>query len=716
MKFKLSLLVLVFLLTSSGCLFSQKSVRIQKTTIQPTIDGLLNDKCWETAASIDEFLQREPDEGQPMTEKTEVYICFDANYLYFGIKCHQDPKTITVSELLRDASTPSDDRIHILLDTYFDHRNSYLFRITSLGAIQDAIISQNGTIQNNNWNGLWVAKSKITAEGWETEVSIPFKSVSFDKKSDRWGLRINRYISKNREYGSWPNGNLDSELFQISDAGIIEGLEGITQGIGLDISPYLIAGFDSKRGDRTKYKINGGTDVFYQVTPSLKASFSINTDFAETEADSRQINLTRFSLRLSEKRNFFLDGANYFSYGLEGMLTEPPSGKISPFFSRTIGLDASGSPIPVNYGAKLTGQLKNWNIGMLHVSDDRNYGNSHFSVARITRNIGKQSSIGMISTHGNSIDSTRNFLAGLDLNLTSSKFMGDKNIALVLFGIKSVTENIQGRDLSWGGAFTYPNDFITFRLGHVEIGENFISGMGYVPRTNIKETFGALTFGPRLNKWGIRQFMFGGDFDYVTDFANNLQSKVLNLSPVGIQFESGEKFNYSLCHRYDFLENDFNIYADYIIPADEYQWWENNFSLMTDPRRKLSGRILYGSGNFYAGNQNALEITANWRVMIPVFIGVTYKTNIVDLPEGKFVADIYQLNMNFLFSPDITLHNYFQFDSQSEIIGWQSRFQWILKPGNEILLVWNSGFSNPIERYVMNESALRFKLKYNIRF
>lgn len=380
---------------------------------------------------------------------------------------------------------------------------------------------------------------------------------------------MNRFITRKGEWGSWPVGNINSGETQVSDAGIIEGFEGITQGIGLDVAPYLISGFDTKRGNKTKYKINGGTDVFYQVTPSLKASVSINTDFAETEADSRQINLTRFSLRLNEKRNFFLDGSNYFNFGIEGFGNEAPSGKVSPFFSRKIGLNGDGTPIPVNYGAKLTGNIKNWNIGIMNVSDVRDYGNSNFSVARVSYNIGQQSSIGMISTFGNSNDSIRNNLTGLDLKLATSKFMRNKRLALTLFGLKATTDDIHGKDISWGGTFAYPNDLVNFRIGHVEIGENFIAGMGYVPRTNIKETFGSLTIGPRLKRWGIRQFTFGGSFDYVTGFDNKLQSKGLTLNPVGIRFESGDIFSYSLTQKYDFVDTEFNIYSDYLIPVDE---------------------------------------------------------------------------------------------------------------------------------------------------
>ena len=717
MNLRIIVLLNFIFLFSNLDVFSQKSVKIFKTDNPPVLDGSLNDDCWQNAAIATDFQQREPNEGQPMTDKTIVYICYDANNLYFGVKCFQDPSTIYGQEMLRDGTVSNDDRFAIMLDTTNDRRNAYFFGIAALGAMEDAIVNRDDGF-GRSWNGIWNAKTTRTNESWDIEFVIPFKTISFDGKSDHFGLLMNRFITKKREWGTWPVGNVNSNQFQISDAGIMEGLEGITQGIGLDVSPYLLTGLDARRDEDTKYKLNAGGEIYYQVTPSLKASVTINTDFAETEADPRQINLTRYSLRLDEKRRFFLEGRNYFGFGFEA-----PSGITTPFFSRTIGLSSDGTPISVNYGAKVTGQISNWNIGMLYISDERDYGNSHFTVGRVKYNLGNlsakfgdQSAIGVISTFGNSLSSDQNNLTGLDLKLASSKFRGNKNIALILYGLKSTTENVKGKDASWGAAFQYPNDFLNFSLGHVEIGENFIAGMGYVPRTNIQETYGSITVGPRLNGKVIRQLTFGGDFDYVTDFSGKLQNQSLNISPIGIRFESGERFNYSLAHKYDFLENDFNIYSTFIIPADEYKWWEHKVSLTTEGSRNLSGGVTYTFGDFYNGSQNVTTLTAKWKAMVHLALGGTYTTNRIELPGGSFTADIYEFNMNFLFNPNLTLFNYFQYDSQSEKIGWQSRFQWIIKPGNEILLAWNSGYTKPLERYSINEGALRFKVKYNFRF
>ncbi|NOY97423.1 MAG: carbohydrate binding family 9 domain-containing protein [Chlorobi bacterium] len=716
MKYQLIYLFFIIIPALGSVAFAQDTIPARRIQNPPLIDGILDDKCWENAFVVNKFYQREPNTGEPISEKTEFYICYDSNQIYFGIKCFDDPDKITAKELARDVSLINDDRVQIILDTYLDHRNGYWFQIGPRGSIGDAIISKNGTAFNKKWDGLWVGKSKITNDGWQAEVAIPFKTLGFDKENRQWGIKLIRHIVRKLESGYWPVANLDTHKFQVSDAGILDGIENITQGVGLDISPYLLTGLNSRYKENTKYKLTTGTDLFYQVTPSLKASLSINTDFAETEVDDRQINLTRFSLHFPEKRDFFLDGANYFQFGIEGDRTSPVTKTIIPFFSRRLGLDSGGAPIPINVGAKLTGQADNWNIGLMHINEGRDNRNLNFTAARISKNIGEQSSIGMIGTYGNAIGEQKNLLTGLDAKLASSRFNGNKNIALILFGLISSTKNSEGGNTAWGAQVVYPNDLFHARLGYHQIGGNFVAGMGFVPRTNIKETYGGLRFGPRPNKWGVLQLLFEGKFDYITDFNNKLQSRALNFTPMNIRFNSGEKISYSFNHQYENLKKGFNIFSDFVIPEGSYQWWWHLFNLETKGSRNLSGKVLYGFGHFYTGYRKDIELGAKWKVAVPLFLGGKFLRSNVRLPNGEFTAKIYQLNANILVSPDITLYNFFQYDNESEQVGCQSRFQWILKPGNEIILVWTSILSSPDEQYIMNESTLRFKLKYNIRF
>lgn len=690
-----------------------KAVRV---TTPPAIDGHINEAVWEQATPIDQFVQREPNPGEAVSEKTVVSVCYDTNYLYFAVKCYDDPKKITAKEMARDVSLGNDDRVQIILDTYLDHRNGYWFQIGPRGSIGDALISENGASMNKEWDALWTGKSSINSEGWEAELAIPFKTIGFDPDKTEWGMKLIRNIKRKLEASYWPVANLNTHRFQISDSGLLTGLEGITQGIGLDISPYAIGGMNTKRGEKEKFIKDAGLDVFYQVTPRLKASLSINTDFAETEVDDRQINLTRFSLYFPEKRDFFLDGSNYFKFGIEGDDNNSYRNSIVPFFSRRLGLDNNGNMLPVRYAAKITGTQKNWNIGMMHISDVRDYGNSQLSVGRITHNLGKQSSIGLIGTLGNSLSTADNKVGGFDVKLATSTFRKNKNIALTMFGMISDTEGKKDNNTSWGADIAYPNDFLNFGLGHYEVGENFVAGIGFVPRTNIKATYGNLFIGPRPNAWGILQLRSGAGFNYIVNFDNELVTRVVNLTPLGIRFKSGEEIHYSINQQYEYLKQDFPIYRGFVIPQDDYTFWYHNLQMITAGSRNLAGALTLGTGDFYNGRKEDMRVSINYKVAVPFFLGGNYAVSHVTLPEGDFTTKIYQLNANILVSPTVTLYNYFQYDNATEKMGWQSRFQWILKPGNEIILAWTSGWTQPESRFVMNESALRLKLKYNIRF
>ncbi len=704
------------------CAFSfytkaQSTIQAVKIDSPPTIDGAVIDEAWNRAFMVNEFYQREPNEGEPISERTEFYSCYDANNIYFAVKCWSKPEDVIAKELARDVSLGNDDRIQIILDTYQDKRSAYWFQIGPRGSIGDAIISENGAAFNKQWDGLWTGKARITNYGWEAELAIPFKTLGFDKTSTEWGIKYIRHIINKLESGYWPVANLNTHKFQVSDAGTLTGIKDISQGIGLDISPYLLTGFDTKKGEDTNGKLTGGLDLFYQITPSLKSSLSINTDFAETEVDDRQINLTRFSLHYPEKRDFFLDGANYFQFGIEGDRQSPVAKKIIPFFSRRMGLDEDGNPIRINVGAKLTGQVDDWNVGMMYINDARDEGINNFSVARVSRNLGKQSSVGIIGTYGNALSGESNLVTGADMKLSTSTFQGNKNASFFLFGLKSNTENLDGDDASWGAQAVYPNDLIRARLGYHQIGKNFVAGMGFVPRTNIRESYGEFYLGPRPNKIGIMQIELGGEIDHISNKETNiLESREVKIQPLGIRFLSGEEISYSVVNQYEMLDEDFNIFEESIIPQGKYEWWFHEIELETKGARNIWGEAKYSFGDFYNGSINEIALTANWKVAVPFFLGGTFHQSNVKLPVGNFTANIYQVNANILLSPNVTLYNYLQYDNATNSIGWQSRFQWIVKPGNEIILAWTSNFLDNGSKYIMDESAMRLKLKYNIRF
>jgi hypothetical protein len=462
---------------------------------------------------------------------------------------------------------------------------------------------------------------------------------------------------------------------------------------------------------------DAGVDAFYNITPSLKAAITINTDFAQTEVDEKQINLTRFSLFFPEKRDFFLDGANYFTFGINGDSENSQNTTMIPFFSRRIGLDTEGNPIPIKYGGKFTGKVDQWNLGLLHIKDDNKWDNPGYSVARISRNLGKQSSIGIIGTNGNTYSGSDNSLAGIDLRLASSQVSGNKNLTYNIYALKSFTDSLSGKDLSFGTEINYPNDFFNFRIGYLQIGENYTPGLGFVPRKNIRDFYGGIGFGPRPKNSAVMQVKSGLKYIFITDLYNGgLQTSQIDLNLSEINFLSGDKISLASQYMYEALQNDFTIFGTYIIPADTYNFWRYSLQLTSAKRRIFWAATKVGFGGFYSGHRTDWLMQIGYKVAVPLFIGMESDRKWVDLPDGSFIAQIYRVNLNFMFSPNLTWYNFAQYENQNETIGWQSRFQWIIKPGKEIFLTFNSPLIDPMERYQAEIYEARAKVKYTIRF
>jgi hypothetical protein len=712
-----SVIFLILIFLSPYKSFSQPVIKGVSVTTPPQIDGYLNESVWNEATTISDFYQQLPRNGEPVTERTEFLFLFDRNNIYVGIRCYDDPELITAKELARDVSLSDDDRIQVIFDTFLDGRSGYWFQLGPRGSIGDALIDDNGKNFNKSWDGLWDGKARITAEGWEGEMIIPFKTMGFKKGLDTWGLKCIRHIRRKSESSYWPATSLNAERFQISDAGRISGLKNITQGIGLDVIPYLTGGLSKKQNEDTNPVIDGGMDAFYQITPSLKAAVTFRTDFAQTEVDERQINLTRFSLYFPEKRDFFLDGANYFTFGINGDDVNPQNTMMIPFFSRRIGLDNSGDPVPIRYGGKFTGKIGNWNLGFLHVKDDNEWDNPGYSAGRITRAFGKQSSVGLIATSGNALNEASNSLTGIDLRLATSELRGNKNIAFSLYGVKSFTEDIKGNDLSFGTELNYPNDLLKFRIGYMQIGENFTPGLGFLPRKNIRDFYGGLSLGPRPKNSPILQVRSGVDYTLISDLKNGgIQTAELKLSYADNSFLSGDLISFSSNFEFDRLDNDFAITESISIPADDYSFWRHSLTLSSAKRRNLWGLSRFVFGTFYSGTRTDLLLQAGYKIAVPVYLGLESDRRWVNLKEGDFITQIYRLNLNLLISPAISWYNFAQYENQSETIGWQSRFQWIIKPGKEIFLTFNSPLIDPMDRFRPEIYEARVKIKYTIRF
>jgi hypothetical protein len=354
---------------------------------------------------------------------------------------------------------------------------------------------------------------------------------------------------------------------------------------------------------------------------------------------------------------------------------------------------------------------------MLHIKDDNHWDNPGYTVGRISRNLGEQSSIGFIGTNGNTFSDISNSLAGVDLRLSSSHVAGNKNLTYNIYGLKSFTKGLEGNDVSFGSEISYPNDFLNFRIGYMQIGENFTPGLGFVPRRNIRDFYGGLALGPRPVNSPILQVKTGFKYIFISDLNNGgLQTAQIDLNISDIIFLSGDMISMLSRYQFESLENDFHIFGDITIPAEKYNFWRHSVSFTSARRRNFWASTLVGTGGFYSGDRTDWLIQAGYKIAVPVYLGLESDRKWVNLPEGNFITQIYRLNLNFLFSPGFSWYNFAQYENQTRTIGFQSRFQWIIKPGKEIFVTFNSPVIDPLERFNPEIYEGRVKLKYTIRF
>jgi hypothetical protein len=717
MKFCYFLFIALLLFPVS--LFAQSEIHITRTSQSPNIDGVLSEDVWNQVEPITEFIQREPRTGEPVSEETEFYVMYDDHYLYIGIRCFDNPEEIVAREMARDVSLINDDRVQIILDTHLDGRTGYWFQIGPRGSRGDALIGENGAAFNNDWQGLWEGKATIQPHGWEAELAIPFKTLNFNPSQSTWGIKFIRQIRRKQESAYWPVANLNSYRFQVSDAGTLAGMEGISQGIGLDVTPYALGGHNYNSD--TGYDLTGdaGVDVFYQLTSGIRSVVSVNTDFAETEADARQINLTRFGIHFPEKRDFFLDGINYFNFGISGDRNNPYGTRLIPFFSRRLGLDSSGRPVPIHAGGRITGQAGNWNIGVMNIYQEQVYDNNNFSALRLSRNFGRQSSAGMIATMGNATGEGRNIVAGFDARVGTSEFRGNRNLSLTMYGLQSIQETVTDdytSDHAYGIEVNYPNDFVFGRAGFIHIDEQFNAGIGFVPRPGVRELYLNAGIGPRPDKFGILQITSSVGFNQITNLEGALETRKIELQPAEFRFDSGESIQFqTVFNRENFFE-EFNLANSVIIPTGNYRFTEYEIFAGSARQRNLWAELTYNWGDFYHGTKKTIGINTGWQIFIHAYVGAEMEKSYLRFPGENVDIGVYRFLFNILVNPDINLYTFVQYDDISESVGWQSRFQWIIRPGRELLLAWNSSFTDPLERYTLTDSAIRAKLKFNIRF
>ncbi len=683
-----------------------------------TIDGLLNEQDWSQAAAIGEILQREPRQGEKASERTEVKLLYDSQNLYIGVTCYDsEPQRIIGTQMARDADLEADDRIEILIDTFRDRRNAFYFATNPLGALVDGLIIENEE-PNKDWDAIWTVKTQLLGDGWSAEFAIPFKSLSFNRDQLSWGFNFSRTIKRKIEEDRWASPRLDVEFFQVSEAGEIEGLDKIKRGRGLDIRPYFANTWsrDHQMSNQTLTG-KGGGEIFYNITPNLKWTTSFNTDFAETEVDSRQINLTRFPLFFPEKRAFFLENASVFSFSNQS------ASEVIPFFSRRIGL-LRGEEVPILAGTKLTGKIGRYDVGLLGVRTRETplVEAKTFFVGRVKRSLFKQAYIGGIYTEGNPAEPLSSRTFGGDLRLATSNFLGTRqNFAIDLYGLRSRNEGVTGDESSYGFSVNYPNDALAGSFAWQHIGGQFDPALGFVERSNVNKLSLSAAFNPRpKNFLNVRQMFHRFRFTRYTRLdTGRVESWEIFSTPLSFLLNSGEQIELSYRPQFERLFEPFEIADGVTLPPGDYRFTQWGVEFATASKRRWQFETDWEFGSFFSGHYDEIEAAFQYKAAPHFQIRLGLEQTFVRLKEGNFVARIFELRADYSFTPFLSVSNLVQFDNESRNLGWQSRLRWIIRPGNDLFLVFNQGWLQDERggfKFRPAGTRLAGKVQYTFRF
>ncbi len=679
----------------------------------PVIDGDLSDPVWSKAQVIDEFYQLEPDEGAPASERTVARVLYDSENLYVSIYAYDsDPSAIVASVKSRDGNLSRDDLVRLYLDPGMTRRDGYAFEVNPLGARLDALIENNANYLIE-WDALWSADARIVSDGYTVEIAIPTRALSFDPAAREWGFDLFRLVRRKTERIRWTSIDRSRPSVDISRSGTLTGIEGLTQGAGLDVQLYGAARyrFDHTDGGDDGAGFEPSGNVYYKLTPSLTGTLTFNTDFSDTPLDSRQVNTGRFSLFFPESRGFFLQDASVFEFGGRALQGDP-NGR--PFFSRRIGL-VDGQPVDILAGAKLSGTVGPVGVGLLSVltSGAGPREAQLLTAARVTTQVFEQSELGFIVTNGDPTGRTNNTVAGVDFQYRTSDWF-DGQVFQADFFYQRSSSDLVGGDDAFGFEIAFPNEPFFGRFKFREIGKDFDPELGFVNRPGIRQFDGNVGYKPRFEDAYLRWAEFGMWWDFTTDLGGDLESRENGLW-AGAFTRNGDVFWLNVFNIYEDVPEAFGLPAGASIRAGEYEWTNFSIELESSPARSWGFDVEFACCSFYDGDQLRAYVGLDWRPNATFDLGLGWSWREFDLPTGAFQIHILEANADVNFTPDMQLDLQVQYDNVSDALGVAARYRWEFEPGSELFLaVAHNAFID--ETYDAQATLASIRVGHTLRF
>jgi hypothetical protein len=696
-----------------------KTIRASRLAGDITVDGIPQEAAWSQAEPITDFVQQEPKVNEPATQPTEVRVLVGEDAFYFAITC-SDPGPVTARERRRDNPLTDDDRFEVVLDTFHDHRNGYHFAINPLGTQYDALITDEGQDINVEWDERWWSETHISDRGWSAEIRIPFSTLRSDENLDTFGVNFLRFTRRTNERVLWTAWDRDFQFLQVSQAGHLAGVEGIHTGLKLRVKPYALGGVrrDVAFAPTHERVTDVGLEVArFSITPALTAEITANTDFAQTEVDEAVVNLTRFPLFFPEKREFFLERAGIFEFGLGGRRGSPQNERqLQMYFSRRIGLTDDRRPVPIIAGARLVGRAAGLDVGALSVQTDQVFepdraehvAGSNYTVVRAKRNVLARSNVGVFVSNRQAPGGDYNRVAGGDTTFTLFK-----NTDVQGFLARSWTPGRDGDSFAGRAKYNWFTDQYELFAEHLYVGPDFQHDVGFVRRSDIRRSNASAVWQPRPGVLDIRNLVFRGELVYVTDTAGRLQTRE-QIFQATSRWQSDDAVRFNSTAIFDRLDRPFEIADGVTLPPGDYSFREQFVEAEGGGKRLLSGRVRYGGGEFYSGRRQFVRVQPAIKPADVLSLEASYEFNDVTLPEGAFTTHVLNARANFNPSNRWLTTTLVQYDTASRQLVVFGRLNYIYRPGDDLFVVINRSTDRGTSRPA--EYTLLIKMTYSIDF
>ena len=722
----------------------QKVLVAERSGEVPILDGdVLNDAAWADAMSVSGFLQSTPNEGEPATERTEVRVIFTEDTVYFGVVCYdRDPASIIVSDSRRDSSMNDADSFQMVLDTFNDQQNGFVFGTTPAGQEYDGQVVNEGEGRggfrtggaggfsrgsgggfNLNWDGAWQVRTEISDIGWSIEFAIPFRTIRYGDQIDQeWGVNFQRTIRRRNEAAFWAPLPRQYNLYRVSMAGLLEGVEapvGLSR--NLQFTPYVIGELvkrDADTRDTTLAVGDWGGDVKYSVTSGLTLDATYNTDFAQVEVDDQQINLDRFNLLFPEKRPFFLENAGLFAVNNAGPASGRNMGQTELFFSRRIGISDSGTQIPILAGARMSGKMtNNTTVGLLNMQTEAVDGlatANNFTVARLRRELPNRSNFGGIFVNRQGTgglvrpdDYNRSYAVdgrwGIGQNGTVQGFVG-----------RTETPGLTGRDHALNFSGQYDSEMWRVISGYQENGEDFNPEVGFLRRRNgfRKFDFGLNNTSRPNGFLGFQELRPHMSFTRFWNFDGVMETTYLHNHFDG-EFTDSSSGGVSYDVRQERVFEAFNISGIQVLPG-RYDFNETQWSFRYNRSAPVSYSMSVAHGGFFGGKIITVRPSIRARYSETFNMSLSYSRNDIDLPLGSTITNLTSIRAAYNISPRLFIQSLVQHNDSADLWSVNFRFGWLQDANTGLFLVYSE--TEGIGDIIPNGAGRSLILKYSYLF